>query len=181
MEELSQWDVLLLENRIESMIENEFNPEMRKVERSLILGILDASWKEHLQVMDHLKSSVSFRGYAQVDPKVEYKREGMRVFDAMWDGVFERVTDYVYRVEQLDENFIGSTWSDADRVGAAQHPQQTAVTPEVQKTMRQQEEAIEASKDKKVETIRNKSPRVGRNDPCPCGSGKKYKHCCGRE
>ncbi|MGN0930907.1 MAG: SEC-C metal-binding domain-containing protein [Thermoguttaceae bacterium] len=181
VEELSQWDVLLLENRIESMIENVFNPEMRKVERSLILGILDASWKEHLQVMDHLKSSVSFRGYAQVDPKVEYKREGMRVFDAMWDGVFERVTDYVYRVEQLDENFIGSTWSDADRVGAAQHPQQTAVTPEVQKTMRQQEEAIEASKDKKVETIRNKSPRVGRNDPCPCGSGKKYKHCCGRE
>ncbi|MGN0910738.1 MAG: SEC-C metal-binding domain-containing protein [Thermoguttaceae bacterium] len=47
--------------------------------------------------------------------------------------------------------------------------------------MRQQEEAIEASKEKKVETIRNKSPRVGRNDPCPCGSGKKYKHCCGRE
>ncbi len=93
VEELSEWDVLLLENRVESIIENKFNPEMRKVERSLILGILDSAWKEHLQVMDHLKSSVSFRGYAQVDPKVEYKREGMRIFDAMWDAVFERVTD----------------------------------------------------------------------------------------
>ncbi len=180
VEELSEWDVLLLENRVESIIENEFNSEMRKVERSLILGILDASWKEHLQVMDHLKSSVSFRGYAQVDPKVEYKREGMRIFDAMWDGVFERVTDYVYRVEQLDENFIGSTWSDADRVGAAQHPQQQAVSPEVEQTMKQQDDAIEASKEHKVETYRNKSPKIGRNDPCPCGSGKKYKNCCGK-
>ena len=95
VEELSDWDVLLLENRVESIIENEFNPEMRKVERSLILGILDGAWKEHLMAMDHIKASVGFRGYAQVDPKVEYKREGMRVFDAMWNGVFERVTDYV--------------------------------------------------------------------------------------
>ncbi|MBQ2039094.1 MAG: SEC-C domain-containing protein [Thermoguttaceae bacterium] len=178
VEELSDWDVLLLENRVESIIESRFNSEMRKVERSLILGILDASWKEHLLVMDHLKSSVGFRGYAQVDPKVEYKREGMRVFDAMWNGVFERVTDYVYRIEQLDENFIGSTWSSANTPGAATHQQ--AASPEVQQTQRQQEEAIEASKERKVETYRNKSPKVGRNDPCPCGSGKKYKNCCGK-
>ncbi len=182
VEELSDWDVLLLENRVESIIENRFNPEMRKVERSLILGILDAAWKDHLQVMDHLKSSVSFRGYAQVDPKVEYKREGMRIFDDMWNSVFERVTDYVYRVEQLDENFISSTWSDADRPDSAQRPQQSqqAVSREVQETMRQQDDAIEASKEKKVETIRNKGPKIGRNDPCPCGSGKKYKNCCGK-
>ena len=181
VEELSDWDVLLLRNRVESIIENQFNSEMRKVERSLILGILDASWKEHLLVMDHLKSSVGFRGYAQVDPKVEYKREGMRVFDAMWDGVFERVTDYVYRIEQLDENFISSTWSSANRPNAAvKEEQQAAVSAEVQRTQRQQEEAIEASKEKKVETFRNKTPKVGRNDPCPCGSGKKYKHCCGK-
>ncbi len=178
VETLADWDVLLLENRVESIIENQFNAEMRKVERSLILGILDASWKEHLLVMDHLKSSVGFRGYAQVDPKVEYKREGMKIFDAMWNGVFERVTDYVYRIEQLDENFIGSTWSSANAPNAAMRPQ--AVSPEVQRTQRQQEDAIEASKEKKVETFRNKSPKVGRNEPCPCGSGKKYKNCCGK-
>ncbi len=180
-EELSDWDVLLLENRAESIIERAFNPEMRKVERGLILGILDASWKEHLQAMDHLKSSVSFRGYAQVDPKVEYKREGMKIFESMWNGVFERVTDYVYRVEQLDEDFILSTWSEADAVGAAQHPQQQAVSRDVQETMQQQEDAIEASKNHKVQTYRNPNKKVGRNEPCPCGSGKKYKNCCGKK
>ncbi|MBR5756977.1 MAG: SEC-C domain-containing protein, partial [Thermoguttaceae bacterium] len=95
------------------------------------------------------------------------------------DGVFERVTDYVYRIEQLDENFIGSTWSAANDPNSASRPQQ-AVSAEVQQTQRQQEEAIEASKDKKVETFRRKQPKVGRNDPCPCGSGKKYKNCCGK-
>ncbi len=176
VEELADWDVLLLENRVESIIENAFNPEMRKVERSLILGILDASWKEHLLVMDHLKASVGFRGYAQVDPKVEYKREGMRVFEAMWNGVFERVTDYVYRVEQLDQDFIGSTWTSA----SATREVRQAAPSAIEEARQQQEEAIEASKEHKVETIRNKSPRVGRNDPCPCGSGKKYKNCCGK-
>ena len=182
VEELADWDVLLLENRVESIIENAFNPEMRKMERALILGILDAAWKEHLQVMDHLKSSVSFRGYAQVDPKVEYKREGMRVFDIMWDGVFERVTDYVFRIEQLDENFIDSTWTEADSDGAAQRPkvEQRAVSKEVEASMKEQDEAIEASKNKKVETYRRKGPKIGPNDPCPCGSGKKYKKCHGR-
>ncbi len=180
VEELADWDALLLENRCESIIEGRFNSEMRKVERSLILGILDASWKEHLLVMDHLKSSVGFRGYAQVDPKVEYKREGMRIFDAMWNGVFERVTDYVYRIEQLDENFIGSTWSAANAPNAATRPQQQAVSAEMQRTQQQQDDAIEASKDQKVQTFRNKTPRIGRNDPCPCGSGKKYKNCCGK-
>ena len=179
VEELSDWDVLLLENRVESIIENEFNPEMRKVERSLILGILDGAWKEHLMAMDHLKASVGFRGYAQVDPKVEYKREGMRIFDAMWNGVFERVTDYVYRVEQLDENFIGSVWSAGTTMRATQPAAQSA-TAEIDAERAAQEEAIEASKGQKVETIRNKEPRVGRNDPCPCGSGKKYKNCCGK-
>ncbi|MDO5309717.1 MAG: SEC-C metal-binding domain-containing protein [Planctomycetia bacterium] len=181
VEELADWDVILLENRVESIIENEFHSEMRKVERSLILGILDASWKEHLLVMDHLKSSVGFRGYAQVDPKVEYKREGMRIFDAMWDGVFERVTDYVYRIEQLDEKFVSSTWSAADMPGSASRPAQTqAVSEEMRQTQEQQERAIEASKEHKVQTIRNKGPKVGRNDPCPCGSGKKYKNCHGK-
>ncbi|MBR5626691.1 MAG: SEC-C domain-containing protein, partial [Thermoguttaceae bacterium] len=177
--DLGDWDITLIENRLESIIENRFNPEMRNVERSLILGILDASWKEHLLVMDHLKASVSFRGYAQVDPKVEYKREGMKVFEAMWDGIFERVTDYVYRVEQLDERFIGSTWTEAE---ASHHSMSgtSAVNAAAQEIQNQQEAAIEATKSHKVETIRNKKPRIGRNEPCPCGSGKKYKNCCGK-
>ena len=87
---------------------------MLKMERILVLQILDEAWKNHLLVMDHLKGSVGLRGYAQVDPKVEYKREGMRTFEAMWDSVGSRVTDFVFRMEQLPEDFVSSTWAGAE-------------------------------------------------------------------
>ena len=75
-----------------------------------MLQILDSAWKEHLLAMDHLRSSVGLRGYAQVDPKVEYKREGMSLFDSMWVSVGNYVTDLIFKMEQLDEGFVGSTW-----------------------------------------------------------------------
>ncbi len=81
-----------------------------------MLQLLDSAWKDHLLVMDHLRSSVGLRGYAQVDPKVEYKREGMRAFEQMWESVGERVTDLIFRMEQLDEGFVGSTWTGAEAV-----------------------------------------------------------------
>ena len=68
--------------RVSQIVEDHFRPEMRRMERALLLQILDTAWKEHLLAMDHLRSSVGLRGYAQVDPKVEYKREGMKLFDA---------------------------------------------------------------------------------------------------
>ena len=68
-----------------SAVEDKYRPEMQKLERALLLQLLDTAWKDHLLVMDHLRSSVGLRGYAQVDPKVEYKREGMRIFEQMWD------------------------------------------------------------------------------------------------
>src|SRR6185312_7071746 len=92
---------------------DHFRPEMRRMERALLLQILDTNWKDHLLAMDHLRSSVGLRGYAQVDPKVEYKREGMKTFEQMWTAVGERVTDLIFRMEQLDENFVGSTWVDS--------------------------------------------------------------------
>ena len=70
-----------LERRVSQVVEDHFRPEMRRMERALLLQILDTAWKEHLLAMDHLRSSVGLRGYAQVDPKVEYKREGMRLFE----------------------------------------------------------------------------------------------------
>ena len=96
-------------------VEDRYRPEMRRMERSLVLQILDTAWKDHLLAMDHLRSSVGLRGYAQVDPKVEYKREGMRTFELMWTSVAERVTDLVFRMEQLDE-FAGSTWVESEAI-----------------------------------------------------------------
>ncbi len=86
------------------------------MERALVLQLLDTAWKDHLLAMDHLRSSVGLRGYAQVDPKVEYKREGMRTFEQMWTSVGERVTDLIFRMEQLDESFVGSTWTEAEAI-----------------------------------------------------------------
>ena len=139
-----------------------------------MLQILDTAWKEHLLAMDHLRSSVGLRGYAQVDPKVEYKREGMRLFDTMWIGVGNYVTDLIFKMEQLDESFVGSTW-----VETAAIKEDAAPASEIE---RQQQAAIAGTEaDKKLEPIRNREPKVGRNDPCPCGSGKKYKNCCMRK
>lgn len=163
-------------------IDDRYRPEMRKMERALVLSILDSAWKEHLLTMDHLKSSVGLRGYAQVDPKVEYKREGMKTYDAMWKSVGERVTDLVFRMEQLDERFVGSTWTQQ----TAHHEEavsttKAAVSASGDAIGQQQKAAIDASQaPSKIATIRNLGPKVGPNDPCPCGSGKKYKKCCGR-
>ena len=139
-----------------------------------VLQIVDTAWKDHLLVMDHLRSSVGLKGYAQLDPKVEYKREGMKLFEQMWQSIGERTTDLVFRMEQLDEGFVGSTWVET----AAVH-EQAANTSEIAS---QQQAAIEASQgETRAEPIRNRGERVGRNDPCPCNSGKKYKNCCMRK
>ena len=144
------------------------------MERSLVLQLVDTAWKDHLLAMDHLRSAVGLVGYAQVDPKVEYKREGMRLFEQMWKSNGERVTDLIFKMEQLDEGFVGSTWVET----AAVHEESLGAT----EIARQQQAAIDATQggDKKVEPIRNRGQKVGRNELCPCGSGKKYKNCCMR-
>ena len=161
-------------------VDDRFRPEMRKMERALVLSIVDSAWKEHLLTMDHLKSSVGLRSYAQVDPKVEYKREGMKAFDAMWRAIGERVTDLFFRMEQLDERFVGSTWANQTAVHE-ETQNQVAVSKGEENIAEQQKDAIEGTQaDRRREPIRNVGPKVGRNDPCPCGSGKKFKKCCGK-
>ena len=98
------------------------------MERTLVLQILDTAWKEHLLAMDHLRHSVGLRGYAQVDPKVEYKREGMRIFEQMWTSVGEQVTDLIFRMEQLDEGFVGSTWEESEAIHDSPPPSQPPAT-----------------------------------------------------
>ena len=159
---------------MESAWQDRFCPEIRRMERSLTLQILDSAWKDHLLAMDHLRSSVGLRGYAQVDPKVEYKREGMRTFDAMWESIQERVTDLVFRMEQLDDDFVSATWVET----AATHDEAKSAASLADEE--QGGEGNEIGEGEKIEPIRNRKERIGRNAPCPCGSGKKYKNCCMR-
>jgi preprotein translocase subunit SecA len=156
--------------------DDKYRPEMRRMERSLVLGRLDASWKNHLYTMDHLRAGIGLMSYAQVDPKTEYKRQGMKEFDAMWEGIQDKVTDSVFRMEE-EEGFQESLWAIGQTIHeSAPRPMPSANGQSIQD---QQQQAITNSQqgDKKVEPIRNKGQRVGRNEPCPCGSGKKYKNC----
>jgi preprotein translocase subunit SecA len=152
--------------------------EMKRMERSVLLQILDNAWKDHLLAMDHLRASVGLRGYAQVDPKVEYKREGMRTFDLMWKGIDERVTDIVYRIEQVEDDELRSTWKET----AAIHAEASSATlPDPgQPGGGPPPGGGDTQGMQAVEPIRNLGQKVGRNDPCPCGSGKKFKNCCGK-
>jgi preprotein translocase subunit SecA len=160
-----------LEYTLSMAIEDRYRPEMRKMERALLLQLLDSAWKDHLLAMDHLRSSIGLRGYAQVDPKVEYKREGMRTFEEMWKSVGEQVTSLIFRMEQLDEGFVSSTWTESEAI----HQE----APPPTEIGQQQQDAIDGTQsDHKPEPIRNRQQHVGRNDPCPCGSGKKFKACC---
>ena len=158
---------------------------MREMEKAVLLQILDSSWMEHLRAMDHLRSSIGLQGYAQIDPKVEYKREGMRIFAEMWNGIGDRVTDLIFRVEQFDPeflNYLGSQWK-LDRAQTIHHQAESQLDRRSAGAggVRQQQDAAIAgsqqSTEKKREPVRNLAKKVGRNDPCPCGSGKKFKAC----
>ena len=128
-------------------LDAKHRPEMREMEKVLVLQILDSSWMEHLRAMDHLRSSVGLQGYAQIDPKVEYKREGMKIFDEMWNGIADKVTDLIFRVEQFDPEFlsylglalaarpgpddppVGRLASSAAGAGRRRHPRRSRTRP----------------------------------------------------
>jgi len=152
--------------------DNKYRPEMKAMERSLLLNQLDSSWKNHLYTMDHLRSVVGLRGYAQEDPKTVYKREGMKEFETMWAGMQERVSEAVFRMEEA-EGFQESLWT----IGATVHERAPRALEQAARAQQDGAVASSGKEAKKAEPIRNKGQRVGRNDPCPCGSGKKYKNC----
>ncbi len=101
----------------------------------------------------------------------------MRLFEQMWQGIAERTTELIFRMESLNEDFVRSTWV-APKAHHAATPTTTEMAREAAKSEQQQVAQQSQKGDVKPEPIRNQSPRVGRNDPCPCGSGKKFKNCC---
>jgi preprotein translocase subunit SecA len=155
--------------------DQKYRAEMHSVERSLVLEQLDSAWKSHLLVMDNLRSGVGLRGYAQEDPKIVYKREGMKEFEVMWEGVRDRITEAVFRIEEMgDEEAQAALWAGARATHEAAISAQQARQAQDAEASMQTNTGGEA---KKPEPIRNIGQKVGRNDPCPCGSGKKYKNC----
>ncbi|PYV68612.1 MAG: hypothetical protein DMG97_24320 [Acidobacteria bacterium] len=182
---------------------------MRYHERMIMLSVLDQQWKDHLLNMDHLKEGIGLRSYGQKDPLVEYKRESFDMFEDMMRRFQEDTTRYLYLMQIIrrgDEGRVGPAGGgpqDQDQGGPAgvpvirsgggtdgngRRPPQSVAT-----SMDDLEEAFQRRKRRELEQARmagagDRQPvqqvirgaaKVGRNDPCPCGSGKKYKKCCG--
>ena len=175
--DIGEMDEDQLSRRVSQAVSDRYTPEIRRMERTVLLSIVDAAWKDHLLAMDHLRSAISLKSFAQMDPKVEYKREGMRLNTEMWFNVGERMTDVIFRMEGVGEGFVQQTFEETN----AQHAPPPAAADLAQQQISDLEAADQAGKeDQKAEPIRNMQKKVGRNEPCPCGSGKKYKACCGR-
>lgn len=147
---------------------------IRTFEKQVMLQVLDTLWKEHLQTMDHLRQGIHLRGYAQKNPKQEYKRESFHLFTELLDNIKRdvvRIISYV-KVQQPEEVEL----MERQRREQAEH-QQMNFTHADNLGMAGAEQADAASGD---EPFVRKTPKVGRNEPCPCGSGKKYKQCHGK-
>jgi len=143
---------------------------MRHFEKAVMLQVLDSQWKDHLAAMDHLRQGIHLRGYAQKNPKEEYKREAFQLFSDMLDRIKHEVISLITRVQIREEQDIEAL--------EAQRQTPSSVRYEHPSTTGSDTDAETESTD--TQTMTRQSPKVGRNAPCPCGSGKKYKQCHGK-
>jgi preprotein translocase subunit SecA len=165
---------------------------LRRVERDIMLQIVDAQWKDHLYSLDHLKEGIGLRGYGQRDPLVEYKRESFTLFQAMKDRIDDDMVRYLWRVRPVVEGPGGAAAAPTPVRTPPRRPPPMTFSSGSSSTAGPQTErpgptssgapprpARTGGDDAPVKTVRRDEPKVGRNDPCWCGSGKKYKKCHG--
>jgi len=162
---------------------------LRRVERDIMLQIVDAQWKDHLYGLDHLKEGIGLRGYGQRDPLVEYKKESFALFQAMKDRIDEEIVRYLWRIRPV----VSEGGEDAPPLvappprkalpmtfsGGSSTTAQPAALPRGASPGAPPMPARTGGDDADVRTVRRDEPKIGRNDPCHCGSGKKYKKCHG--
>ena len=146
--------------------------ELSDLEKYVLVQVYDSTWKDHLYSMDHLKSSIWMRSWAEKDPKTEFKREGSRMFEEMLETIEDRVTDIIFKVHLEAGARARNVWN----VSQTSHDE----VGQFAMAERQRAAAQAPQGEVKVKQIKLEQPKVGRNDPCPCGSGKKYKKCCGK-
>ena len=138
--------------------ENLMGPEiMRELESLVMLKVVDSQWMEHLDAMDMLREGVGLRAYGQRDPLVEYKFEAYEMFEAMKSAIQDDIVRYIYQVNMVSQPKV----EDHLATASVNNPNGDSETEKSQPVHIKEE--------------------VGRNDPCPCGSGKKYKNCCGKD
>jgi len=173
--------------------EAKLGPEMiRYLERMIMLQVVDSQWKDHLLAMDHLKEGIGLRGYGQKDPLIEYKREGFEMFEAMVERIRQQTIEYLYRVQVAPADALPFDSAQGRPFDSAQgRPMDEARLapsaggrdgdilgrPEARSQPRLAERSLRPTAS--TAPIKIAGKKIGRNDPCPCGSGRKYKKCCG--
>ena len=170
-----------------------------RVARDIMLQIVDGQWKDHLYSLDHLKEGIGLRGYGQRDPLVEYKKESFQLFQAMKERVDEEIVRYLWWLRPMLEGRRAASIPvprrpaprraplDPERpvgrvavaVGAGGARAQAPQPRSVRRRRARSSRPGSAATTPLPKTVRRDEPKVGRNDPCPCGSGKKYKKCHG--
>ena len=148
-------------NKKEEEISSE---QMRELERVVMLKVVDEKWMNHIDSMDELKNGIGLRAYGQKDPVVQYRLEGFDMFDEMVNDIKFDVTKILMHIRQQ---------------GEAKRQETVKITGAALEAIHSVDGGAKIGTDID-RTVRNDGPKVGRNDPCPCGSGKKYKNCCGK-
>lgn len=160
---------------------------MRRFEKTIMLNSLDLHWKDHLSQMEYLRQSIFLRGYAQKDPRQEYKREAFNLFTAMLDSIKRQVVGTLSLVEIHEASDVEAAEAQEELRRQASTDSMEFLHAETVSPLALTEEADAVAMNEKMSaaggsfaTVVRATPKVGRNDDCPCGSGKKYKHCHGR-
>ena len=170
-------------HQIFRQLREEAGPLYQDILRYFLLEELDRTWKEHLRNMDALRDGIGLRGYGQKDPKLEYKREGFEMFQAMLFQIREGVFRALTRVHVQPAEPAPAEGAAEEGHAQDEAPQQEAPRAKPTLSLRHKESDDLAYSGSQTTDVGNQparaKPRVGRNDPCPCGSGKKYKKCCG--
>ena len=185
---VSQWleadnrlDEQGLRQRIVSLVEDEyqakysqFGEQIKDIERQVMLQVVDTLWKDHLSSMEQLRQGIGLRAYAQKNPKQEYKRESFRLFEELLDKIKYETIRYLSHLkfasdEEIRELERRRALEQKDR--DYKHAKALGINDDESESVSQRDN---------VKPVVREGPKVGRNDQCPCGSGKKYKHCCGK-
>jgi preprotein translocase subunit SecA len=184
LDEDSRLDETSLRDKIIEQVQASYNQryahvgeQMREVERQIMLQVLDNLWKEHLASMDQLRQGIGLRAYAQKNPKQEYKRESFALFEDLLDNIKYETIRYLSHIEvatQEDMQRLEQQRREEQKNREYQHAQAQGMASE-EGAGSDTGSGIEAR-----QPVQRLGPKVGRNDPCICGSGKKYKQCCGR-
>jgi len=166
-----------LVSKIKKAYESKRSAVIPQAEQAIMLHVIDTKWKDLLYAMDTLREGIGYQAYGQKDPLVEYKREGFNMFYEMTESIEEEIIEYVLKIQVGDETIHMREVFDASsqHLSHEQAKDMRHLTPSQQQETHTNQPEGEAPR----EPYKREGKKTGRNDPCPCGSGKKYKKCCG--